>query len=112
MTTHPPGRVPTAGQVRAVLQQQRKAHRVPLAAVTAWTALALPALLGANPVTIALIPLGAVAVTQRITSRRDPAYGAVLFETGFGTVPIDFIGQMLQGVVLLVLLVGVQVLLA
>ena len=86
---------------------------VPLAAATAWTALVLPALLPARAVAIALIPLGAVAVTQRVASRDTPAYGGVLFEPGFGAaVPVDLIRGLLRGVALLAVLAGVQVLLA
>lgn len=86
---------------------------VPLAAAVTWTALALPALLPVRAVAVALVPLGAVAVAQRVASRRAPAYGGVVFETGFGAgVPVDFVRQLLQGVVLLAVLAGVQVLLA
>ena len=86
---------------------------VPLAAATAWTALVLPALLPARAVAIALIPMGAVAVTQRVATRDVPAYGGVLFEPGFGAaVPVDLIRGLLRGVALLAVLAGVQVLLA
>lgn len=84
----------------------------PLAASMAWTVAALPVLLPLHPLAIVLLPAGAVAVVYRTATQPSLNYGAAVFETGFGTVPIDLFRQLLRGPVLLALLVTAQLLLA
>lgn len=84
----------------------------PLAVSTAWTAAALPALLPLHPLAMALLPAGAVAVVYRTATRPELNYGAAVFETGFGAVPMDLARQLLRGPALLALLVTAQLLMA
>lgn len=84
----------------------------PLAVSTAWTAAALPALLPLHPLAVTLLPVGAVAVVYRTASRPALDYGATVFETGLGGVPVDLLRQLLRGPALLAMLVAVQLLLA
>lgn len=84
----------------------------PLAASTVWTAAALPALLPMHPLAVTLLPVGAVAVVYRTASRPALNYGATVFETGFGGVPVDLLRQLLRGPALLAMLVAIQLLLA
>jgi Family of unknown function (DUF6297) len=84
----------------------------PLIVSMAWTAAVLPALVPMHPLAMALLPTGAVAVVYRTATRTGLNYGAAVFETGFGTVPMDLVRQLLRGPVLLAMLVTAQLLLA
>ncbi|WP_433556171.1 DUF6297 family protein [Pseudonocardia xinjiangensis] len=84
----------------------------PLVVAAVWTAAVLPALLPANPLAVVLIPIGAVAVVERSATRPPPDYGAAVFDTGFGAVPIDLVRQLVRGPALLAGLAAVQLLLA
>lgn len=83
----------------------------PLAVTAGWTAAALPALLPIHPLAAVLLPVGAVAVVLRTAPRLALNYGAAVFETGFGAVPIDLFRQLLRGPALLGILVAVHLLL-
>ncbi|WP_308283398.1 DUF6297 family protein [Pseudonocardia nigra] len=84
----------------------------PLALAAVWTAAVLPAIAPVHPVAVALLPVGAVAVVLWRTTRPAPDYGAAVFETGFGAVPIDLIRGLVRGPDLLAVLVAVHLLLA
>ena len=65
-----------------------------------------------SPIAVVLIPVGAIAVVERSATRPPPDYGAAVFDTGFGSVQVDLVRQLVRGPALLAGLAAVQLLLA